>query len=315
MGGLQRGSTGGAEGPDVADGRLTEKAAVFAIELAGAFVADFEGGAGGVEAVHEHALARCLQPELLLILKRTHRSERAKMMMERGDSHACHFCEIFDAQRLCEIRTHPRDCFCCAMALISERGDGSKASALRSAQNSIDDFALDQVAEKWNVLRSVQQIYETAASVEELGCGLAGGHGRICGGRLRRMNLFPAQEFSNHGHFELEYESEIGHLFAGFNHVADDGQIERSEQIARFIEDKSFSGEGGSLAALRDNGEAWLVCGGGWRRWGSSAGKEQAGNISYQPLLRANERGNFARQLLAQFARSSWRGNGIYACF
>ena len=101
--GLQGGSAGGTEGSDVADGWLTEEAAVFAIELAGAFVADFEGGAGGIEAVHEHALARCLQPELLLILKRAHGSQRAKMMMERGDSHACHFCEIFDAQRLCEI--------------------------------------------------------------------------------------------------------------------------------------------------------------------------------------------------------------------
>ena len=93
------------------------------------------------------------------------------------------------------------------------------------------------------------------------------------------MNLFPAQEFSNHGHFELEYEGEIGHLFAGFNHIADDGQIERGKQIARFIKDERGFGEGSSLAALRDNGEAWLVRGGGWCCWGRPASEEQAGNV------------------------------------
>ena len=81
----------------MADGRLAEKAAVFAVELAGAFVADFEGCAGGVEAIHEHALPRCLQAELLLILKRTHRRQRTEMMVESGDSHSCDSCQIFDA--------------------------------------------------------------------------------------------------------------------------------------------------------------------------------------------------------------------------
>lgn len=165
VGGLQGRRSGGAEGSDVANGRLAEKAAVFAIELAGAFVADFEGCTGGVETVHEHALARRLQPELLLVLKRTHGSERAKMMVERGDSHARDFGQVFDAQRLCEIRTHPRDCFRRPMALISESGDSSKAGALRSAEDSIDDFALNQLTKKGNILWRVQQIHETATCV------------------------------------------------------------------------------------------------------------------------------------------------------
>ena len=44
-------------GFDIAHGWLAEEAAVLAIELAGAFVADVEGCAGGVEAFVEHALA------------------------------------------------------------------------------------------------------------------------------------------------------------------------------------------------------------------------------------------------------------------
>jgi len=68
------------------------------------------------------------------------------------------------------------------------------------------------------------------------------------------MNLFPAEKFSNDRHFELEYESEIGHFFAGLNHIADDGQIEGGKQIARFIKDERGFGEGGSLTALCDDG-------------------------------------------------------------
>ena len=48
---------GVAAGLDVADRGLAEEAAVLAAELAGAFVADFEGGAGRVETLVEHALA------------------------------------------------------------------------------------------------------------------------------------------------------------------------------------------------------------------------------------------------------------------
>jgi hypothetical protein len=40
---------------------LAEEAAVFAIELASAFVPDFEGGASSVHAIYEHAFARGLQ--------------------------------------------------------------------------------------------------------------------------------------------------------------------------------------------------------------------------------------------------------------
>ena len=184
VGGLQGGSAGGPEGWDVTDGWLAEEAAVFAIELAGTFVADFEGGAGGVEAVHEHALARCLQPELLLVLERTHGGERAEMMVEGGYAHTRNFCKILDTKRLGEIRTDPRDCFCSAMALISERGDGPEACAFRSAENSVDDFALNKLTEKRNVLRRVEQIHEAAAGIEKFGCRFARGHGGICGRRL-----------------------------------------------------------------------------------------------------------------------------------
>jgi hypothetical protein len=50
-----RSACGGETGFDIPHGRLAEEAAVLAIELASAFVANFEGGAGGVQTVMEHA--------------------------------------------------------------------------------------------------------------------------------------------------------------------------------------------------------------------------------------------------------------------
>lgn len=57
----------------------------------GAFVAHFERGAGSVDATHEHAFARGLQPNLLLMLQRAHGGERAEMVVQPGDSHARDF--------------------------------------------------------------------------------------------------------------------------------------------------------------------------------------------------------------------------------
>ena len=52
--------------------RLAEETAVFAAELAGAFVSNLEGCTGGVQTIDKHASPRCLQPKLFLILKGTH---------------------------------------------------------------------------------------------------------------------------------------------------------------------------------------------------------------------------------------------------
>src|SRR5208283_69686 len=81
---LQRRSTWRAKGPNIPHGRLAEEAAVFAIELAGALVSDLERRTGGVQTIHEHAFPRCMQPKLLLILKRTHGGQHPEMVVQRG---------------------------------------------------------------------------------------------------------------------------------------------------------------------------------------------------------------------------------------
>ena len=56
------------------------EATVFAIELTGALVPDLKSSTGGVQTIHEHVFPRCLQPKLLLILKRTHGGQCPEMI-------------------------------------------------------------------------------------------------------------------------------------------------------------------------------------------------------------------------------------------
>ena len=92
---LQWRSAWRAKGPNIPPRWLAEETAVFAVELAGAFVSYLEGRTCGVQTIHEHASPRCLQPKLFLILKRTHGGQRPEMVMQRGQAHTGDLCEIF----------------------------------------------------------------------------------------------------------------------------------------------------------------------------------------------------------------------------
>jgi hypothetical protein len=80
---LQWRRAGRAKSSKMAHRWLAEETAVFAVELAGAFISDLEGRACGVETIHEHAPAGRLQPKLFLILKWTHRGEYPEVMVQR----------------------------------------------------------------------------------------------------------------------------------------------------------------------------------------------------------------------------------------
>jgi len=95
-------------------------------------------------------------------------------------------------------------------------------------------------------------------------------------------------------------------MLACLNYVADDRQIERGEQVARLVEDEVGSAEICLLAALRDDGEAWLLGGGGGSRGNGAAAEQQAGNVSYQSLSGANEK--------AILLASSLSKSGVRSC-
>jgi len=70
--------------PDVLHGWLAEEAAVFAVELAGAFIPDFKRRTGSVQTIRQHASPRGLQPKLFLVLKGTHGAERQARISVRA---------------------------------------------------------------------------------------------------------------------------------------------------------------------------------------------------------------------------------------
>jgi len=223
------------------------------------------------------------------------------MMMQGRDAHARDSCKIFQAQRFGVIRPDPCNRFCCAVALVSERGNRAEASALRPAQDTVDYFALNEAAEEWNVARRVQQVHEAAAGIEQLSGGLTGDHAWTVRWRFWSWNFLAAQELADYGHFKFENEAEIRHFFTGLDHVADDWEIERGEQVAGLVENECGSGEVRALAALRDHGEAGLVGAGGRGGGGGTAAEAQAGDLGYHYLSRPSKKGNPISQSLAQF--------------
>src|ERR1022692_3793881 len=62
------------------------------------------------------------------------------------------------------------------------------------------------------------------------------------------LNLLPAENLSDHGHFEFERQGRAGHLFTCLDYSADDRQIDRCQQESR---DRKSAGQGTcSLASI-----------------------------------------------------------------
>ena len=108
---------------DVSNGRLAEKSTVLAAELAHTLVADVVRSTCSIETVHQHSLARGLEPQLFLILQRAHSGKCAELMMEGGNAHPRRRCEVFHMQRLGKVRSQPGNSSCCSLTQIASRRD------------------------------------------------------------------------------------------------------------------------------------------------------------------------------------------------
>ena len=92
---VPRRGIGKSKSSNIPQRRLSEETAVFAIELAGAFVSDLKSRTCGVQTIEEHSSPRCLQSKLLLILDRTPGGQRAEVVVQCGHAHTRGLCEIF----------------------------------------------------------------------------------------------------------------------------------------------------------------------------------------------------------------------------
>jgi len=102
-------------------------------------------------------------------------------MVQRGYAHARDFREIFHPERIRIIRPDPAGRFCRSVAPLSQRGNRSKACSLGAARDPVDDLALNQAAEKRNVLRRVEQVNQPAANTGKWRSGLTGRHAGTAG--------------------------------------------------------------------------------------------------------------------------------------
>ena len=125
-------------------------------------------------------------------------------MVQGGYAHAGHGCEFFDAQGFGIVEAEPLDCFGGAVALLAERGDGAEMLSLRGMEQAVDDFALDQVAEEWNVLRGVEKVHEAGTCVEEFDGGGAYGHSARFGGFFAQRKFLLAEDLADGRHLEAE---------------------------------------------------------------------------------------------------------------
>ena len=81
------------------------------------------------------------------------------MMMQGGHTHPRHAGQFVQAHRFSIVVPDPRDGFRSPVALISYGRDRSKASTRRTAQEPVDDLALNEGSEEGDVLRCRQQVY------------------------------------------------------------------------------------------------------------------------------------------------------------
>src|ERR1019366_2605780 len=120
------------------------------------------------------------------------------------------------------------------------------------------------------------------------------------------LNLLPAENLSDHGHFEFERQGRAGHLFTCLDYSADDRQIDRCQQESRRIVDENVSAEFYALSPLGDHGHARLVSHRARSGRGGTPVERQPGNVRCPVLRGANEQGKLASQLLPQFACLIW---------
>jgi hypothetical protein len=86
-------------------GGWPKEAAVFAIELAGAFVSDLKSRTGGVHTIHEHQFPRGMQLKLLLIVKVPVPQRCRIVSSEEQSSDSRHF---FHCSSACEAMPNSR---------------------------------------------------------------------------------------------------------------------------------------------------------------------------------------------------------------
>src|SRR6267378_2683480 len=119
------------------------------------------------------------------------------MIVKGGNTHAGDACEIFHTERFCEVRLDPGDRLRRSLALVPSCCDCSEPRGFWPLKNPVDNFALNQAAQKRYVLRGFEKLYQTATCIEQLSCRFSGRHCRVIRSCRAELKLVFVEEFSD----------------------------------------------------------------------------------------------------------------------
>src|SRR5215472_14140218 len=151
-------------------------------------------------------------------------------MMKSGNTHAGYFGQLLNAQRARVICAQPRNGFGGSLAQVSGRGDGAKALALRSLQDPVNELALDQVFEEWNVSGSVKQLDEAQTRAQEpRGCAAYGEASPLT--RSQHLGkVLTTDHIAHRLHIEEQPHGKLRDALRGLDNLALDRQIHGRDQ-------------------------------------------------------------------------------------
>src|SRR5277367_1895823 len=182
------------------------------------------------------------------------------------------------------------------MTLRSQGSDCAKMLSLRAPKQSIDDFTLDQAAEKWNVLRRLKQVHQPGTCVQELDRSDTYRHAAGISRLLAQMKLLLRENLPDHRHFESEQQTEHRFPFSCRDHLADNGKIDRRQQEVRTVAYVSRFANVDPLLSLHEDNQTGFVCSRGTGGGQGTAIEAQAWYLSKRVSFRNGTIGNLPGQ-------------------
>jgi hypothetical protein len=111
------------------------------------------------------------------------------------------------------------------MAEIARGCDGAEAFSLRSSENAVDNFALDQMAQERDVLRGFKKIDQPGAGVEQTDRRLPYSNSARLSGDRKFRKIFSAGDLPHGRHIEAQKHGEQGDFFRSFDDLTHSGNI------------------------------------------------------------------------------------------
>ncbi|MNC58772.1 hypothetical protein D3C75_1085260 [compost metagenome] len=135
--------------------------------------------------------------------------------------------------------------------MAADKGKLCDGRPLLALQHSIKNLTGDQRCEDWNISGSILKFDQPENGIQQRRSRLAHDNPTACCSiPLRRV---PFDDIQNDLRGEIQLKAEVRHLRRCLRDFTDNGQMNRSDQIAGRIIGIAFIAYGGCLGTLHDN--------------------------------------------------------------